>query len=142
MMRSNRSRVQRGFTLVEVLVALGVLALVMPALLLVLRQRADSVAYLRDQTMSQWVAANRLAELRLYGLDNDETSGLSEMAGRSWRWQVKRQDTGVDGFLRIDISVRIEHEDAALSSGTGEAALSNLTGFIRLGGASTLAPGG
>ena len=105
-----------GFTLVEVLVAVGVIALALPALLLVLRERADSTAYLRDQTFANWVAANRLAELRVARASGEDwtataNKGESELAGRRWRWSQELQPTGIDGFLRIDISVGEEDAD-------------------------------
>ena len=54
-----------GFTLVEVMVALAVVAVALPALLVTLSQQLDGLRYLEDRTHAQWVAANRLAELRL-----------------------------------------------------------------------------
>ena len=67
-LRSNRlsrpSR-NRAFTLVEVMVALAVVAIAVPALLLTLSQQIDGTRYLQDRIQAQWIAANRLAELRL-----------------------------------------------------------------------------
>ena len=59
------NRLERGFTLIEVMVALAVVAVALPALLMTLSQQLDSVRYLEDRSHAQWVAANRLAELRL-----------------------------------------------------------------------------
>ena len=67
-MRSNplsRASRCRAFTLVEVMVALAVVAVAVPALLLTLSQQLDGTRYLQDRTQAQWIAANRLAELRL-----------------------------------------------------------------------------
>ncbi len=55
----------RGFTLVEVMVALAIVAIALPAVLMALYQQVDDTAYLRDKTMAQMVAANKLAEMRL-----------------------------------------------------------------------------
>ena len=55
----------RGFTLVEVMVALAVVAVALPALLTTLYQQADDTAYLRDKALAHMVAANRLQETRL-----------------------------------------------------------------------------
>lgn len=117
-----RSKQARGFTLVEVLVAVGVIAIAMPALLLVLSERANSVGYLRDQTYAQWVAANRMAEIRLRGLVSEDNEGVAEMGGRRWNWSIERESTGIDGFVRVDITVGVEE-------GNGE--LAKLTGFLR-----------
>ena len=58
-------RTRAGFTLVEVMVALAVVAVALPALLLTLSQQLDGLRYLEDRRQAQWIAANRLAELRL-----------------------------------------------------------------------------
>jgi general secretion pathway protein I len=53
---------ERGFTLVEVMVALAVVAIALPALLVALSQHVDGTGYLRDKSLAQMVAANKLAE--------------------------------------------------------------------------------
>ena len=55
----------RGFTLVEVMVALAIVAIALPALLMALYQQIDDTAYLRDKTLAYMVAENKLAEIRL-----------------------------------------------------------------------------
>ena len=50
---------QVGFTLIEVMVALTVVAVTLPALLFLLSQQIDGTAYLRDRSVAQWVAADR-----------------------------------------------------------------------------------
>ena len=99
-----------GFTLVEVMVALVVVAIVLPALLLTLSQQLDGFRYLDDRAHAQWVAANRLAELRLVldakgTLQRGMTSGTESMAGRDWYWWSEGTETPVPGFYRYEIAV-------------------------------------
>ena len=99
-----------GFTLVEVMVALAVVAVALPALLVTLSQQLDGLRYLEDRTHAQWVAANRLAELRLVvgakgSLQTARVSGTEEMAGRSWYWWSEGVETEVPGFFRYEIVV-------------------------------------
>jgi prepilin-type N-terminal cleavage/methylation domain-containing protein len=54
-----------GFTLVEVLVALVVVALGLAALMVAVQGAARTSGYLRDKTLAQWIALNRIAEVRL-----------------------------------------------------------------------------
>ncbi len=64
-MRARARQSQRGFTLIEVLVALAIVAIGMAALLSALSSSADSASYLRDKTFAEWVALNRIEEVRL-----------------------------------------------------------------------------
>ena len=104
-----------GFTLVEVMVALAVVAVALPALLMSLYQQVDSTAYLRDKSMAHLVAANKLAELRILsrarqGLLQGRDSGVMEMADREWYWWLESQPTEVDQFYRLEIRVAIDEE--------------------------------
>lgn len=84
----------RGFTLVEVMVALAIVAIALPALLTALYQQADDTAYLRDKMLAQMVAANKLEEIRLAALAKQtlkagRESGRARMAEREWYWWVE-----------------------------------------------------
>ena len=111
--RSNRlSRPSRcrAFTLVEVMVALAVVAVAVPALLLTLSQQLDGTRYLQDRIQAQWIAANRLAELRLVAaakgtLQTGLITGSEEMAGRIWYWWSEGEATQVPGFFRYEVTV-------------------------------------
>ena len=111
--RSNRlSRPSRcrAFTLVEVMVALAVVAVAVPALLLTLSQQLDGTRYLQDRIQAQWIAANRLAELRLVAaakgtLQTGLITGSEEMAGRIWYWWSESEGTQVPGFFRYEVTV-------------------------------------
>ena len=107
-----------GFTLVEVMVALAVVVVALPALLVTLSQQLDGLRYLEDRTHAQWVAANRLAELRLVvgakgSLQTARVSGTEEMAGRSWYWWSEGVETEVPGFFRYEIVVSDQEDGEA-----------------------------
>lgn len=100
----------RGFTLVEVMVALAVVAIALPALLLALSQQVDATAYLRDKSLARMVAANKLVELRILsrasqGLPSGERSGVTTMAGREWYWWLNSKPTVSDNLLQFEIDV-------------------------------------
>jgi general secretion pathway protein I len=98
---------QRGFTLIEVLVALVIVALGMSALLETLGSAADTASYLRDKSFAQWIAFNQLATTRLSGtLPSDgTTNGELDYAGRHWRWRQVVSDLAFPGVFRIDVMV-------------------------------------
>jgi general secretion pathway protein I len=102
------ARPQRGFTLLEVLVALAIVTVGMAALLSALSSSADSATYLRDKTFAEWVALNRIEEVRLalQRPQKGKTNGEAELAGRKWKWQQEILETQVKGILRIDVSVK------------------------------------
>ena len=110
---------QSGFTLVEVMVALAVVALALPALLFALYQQVDGTGYLRDKSLAQMVASNKLVELRLLtavrsGLFSGVDSGVEELAGRPWHWRLDSSATGVQSFYRVEIAVRAGEEESGL----------------------------
>lgn len=97
----------RGFTLIEVLVALVIVAVGMAALLGTLTSAADSSIYLRDKTFAEWIALNRVSELRLGAKrpTKGKSGGEVEFAGRKWRYEQEVVETDVPGVLRIDVRV-------------------------------------
>jgi general secretion pathway protein I len=105
----------RGFTLVEVMVALAIVAIALPALLMALYQQIDDTAYLRDKTLAYMVAENKLAEIRLVigstrNLSAGKDSGLASMADRDWYWWVETKATEVEKFFRVDITVSLDEQ--------------------------------
>lgn len=110
------SSARHGFTLIEVMVALAVVAVALPALLFTLFQQIDGTEYLRDRTMANWVASNKLTELRLIVakeqiLSLTEASGEADMANRTWYWWMRSQATQVPNFYRIEIRVAADQAD-------------------------------
>jgi general secretion pathway protein I len=118
-----------GFTLIEVLVALAIVTFGMAALLSALSSSADSVAYLRDKMFAEWVALNRIEEVRLAlrRPTKGESEGEAEMAGRRWRWRQEVNETEIKGMMRIDVSVRPVDAPGGKDSGW-YATLSAMTG--------------
>jgi general secretion pathway protein I len=103
-----RSGRARAFTLIEVLVALAIVTVGMAALLGALSSSADSASYQRDKTFAEWVALNRLEEVRLalQRPTKGKTEGEAELAGRKWKWAQEVLETEVKGIMRVEVSVR------------------------------------
>lgn len=107
-----------GFTLVEVMVALAVVAIAVPALLFTLDQQIDGTAYLRDRSLAQIVASNRMSELRLALRGGQRRlqgslSGSETLASRDWYWQIRTTATQVPNFSRVEVLVRDRDDERA-----------------------------
>lgn len=134
MLRAERlAPYRRGFTLIEVLAALVIVALGMMGVIQAVTQTVGNSAYLRDKTLAHWVAMNRLTEIRLAAgpPDVDETSGEVDYAGQRWRWQVEVTQTQVQSMRRIDVRV-------GFAEAGDDATLATITGFF---GSALAAPG-
>jgi len=95
----------RGFTLLEVLIALAIVAMSVGALLGTVTSSASNVIYLKDKTLAEWVALNRLTEVRI---DKDmpskgARSGNSVMGGQRWEWKEEVIELPIKGMFRIEV---------------------------------------
>jgi general secretion pathway protein I len=116
----------RGFTLVEVLVALMVVAIGLAALMVAVSGTARTSGYLRDKTLAQWIALNRLSEVRLntskFGQNTD--TGELVFAGRTWHYDTRYFDTTIASMKRVVVRV---YEGNAKAKGNP---LAESTGFL------------
>ena len=110
----------RGFTLLEVLVALLLLALAMVALVRSAGQEAQALVQQREATLAQWIAANVIAETRLSRdlPDSGQRQGEQRYAGRDWRWQLDVAATDDPGVLRLEVRVHPRDGDVAMPAAT------------------------
>lgn len=114
------------------MVALAIVALAVPALLFTLNQQIDGTARIRDRSLAQMVATNRLEELRLAlrsgaGAIRGNLNGSEEFAGREWFWQIQTTNTEVPQYSRIELQIR-DREDAEIPLHTLVAFMSIDTG--------------
>jgi type II secretion system protein I len=87
----------RGFTLIEVMVALFILSLVLSSAVQMVHQYSDERLRIRERFFANQVAWNHLLERYQHSqkwsvsLDssNLKTKGVDEQAGQDWRWEMK-----------------------------------------------------
>jgi general secretion pathway protein I len=99
---------RRGFTLMEVLIALVIVTLAVSALLGTVTSSGSNVSYLRDKTIAEWVALNRLTEIRIAQQmpDKGRRIGETDMAGMHWQWEEEVTELPVKGMFRVEIRAR------------------------------------
>ena len=135
---SGNRRLGRGFTLIEVLVALMIVAMGLAALMTAVSGTARTSGYLRDKTLAQWMALNRLSEVRLnlnkFGQNTD--IGEINFANRTWHYDTRYFDTSIATMKRV--VVRVYAGDAKTKGNP----LAESTGFLGSAISSTSTPGG
>jgi general secretion pathway protein I len=110
-----------GFTLIEVMVALTIVAFSLTAVAASMSQMIDAASSMRDRTYASWIAQNKIAEMRLAGVlpDVSTTSGEVEYANATWAWRTVVSETGIENFRRIDVSVSHADSDYVIREVTG-----------------------
>ena len=104
-----------GFTLLEVMVALTIIALGMAAVIKTVASTTVNSAYLRDKTFAYWVAQNQMAELELTAAKPKIgfSDGNEKLAGVTWYWTRKIDGTEDPDTKRVEISVRMDKDKDA-----------------------------
>ena len=110
---SNTQQQQKAFTLLEVMIALAVLTIGLLTLEKVSSQNTIQTAYLKDKTLAQWVAINRVNEVKLLPVwpDIGTSSGSEDMARQTWQWRMKVSETPDKGMRKLEVDVKKENVD-------------------------------
>ena len=111
----------RGFTLLEVMVALIIVAFSLTALTASMNQMIDAANTLRERTFASWIAQNKITEMRLANVipDVSATSGEIEFGNTEWEWRAVVSETGIENFRRIDVAVSHYGADYVILTVTG-----------------------
>lgn len=118
---ANFRRSSRGFTLLEVMVALVIVGFALPAIMFSMGSMSSATSYARDLTIAHWVAENVVQEVYLTDrlqrlVPKGRQSGDTEMAGLIWDWQTEAEEQKglFQGSLRVWVRVFREGEDEPL----------------------------
>ena len=99
-----------GFTLIEVLIALSIIAIALTALIKAIAQNIENSRRIKEKTISHWVAMQGVAmiELGLLHPNNQDSTQDTTMLGEHWFWRAKVTATGLKSIQLITISVSTE----------------------------------
>ena len=106
---------EAGFTLLEVLVALAVLAVGAVSLLTATQTHITRISQIENRTVARWVADNRLAALRIGVRQPD----VVDMLGQRWDVVVTRIETQDPDLQRVDVAVALSSDNRNLFKLTG-----------------------
>lgn len=109
----NHSLSNRGFTLIETLVALAILAIALAAVLRATGMATNHAGDMRIRLLADWLAQNRIALHAAKGdwLAVGIQSGEETQAGVRLRWKEKVSSTPNPAFRRIEISITQPDDD-------------------------------
>lgn len=120
----------RGFTLIEILIALAVFAIVSASLLTSASRSITATTRLRDKTVAEWIAVNEINRLR-NNVRNDDSypsAGRSQaevrMADMDWLVETEVSDTDNRDVRRVtvDVARRVDRSE--------EQPVLSFTGFV------------
>ncbi|MFO9236802.1 GspI family T2SS minor pseudopilin variant LspI [Legionella pneumophila serogroup 1] len=103
-----KTKLVSGFTLIEVLLALTVIAIALTALLKATAQNIDNTHRIKEKTISHWIAMQGIAMIQLNLLrtsQSQESTQATTMLGQKWYWRAKISPTPIKRMQQITISV-------------------------------------
>lgn len=116
MKRGIQSR--KGFTLIEVLLALAVIAIALTAILKATSQNTLFTNRIKEKTIGHWVAMQAIASINLGQVTLDvgrESTGSIKMLGQKWYWRGLLTPTALKHVQQITIHVS-KSQDKGFSS--------------------------
>lgn len=98
----------KGFTLIEVLLALAIIAIALTALLKATAQNVANTQRIQEKAISHWVAMQGVSMVQLGLLipsASQEITKATTMLGQHWFFRVKSSATAIKSVQQITITV-------------------------------------
>ena len=96
-----------GFTLIEVLLALAIIAIALTALIKATAQTVTSTQLIKNKTISHWVAMEGVSMIQsgLISIPiNQEVTKVTTLLGEQWYWRAKLLPTPIKHMQQINIT--------------------------------------
>lgn len=109
---------QQGFTLVEVMVAMGILSTVIAGTLVLMSGQLRAAGDIERRMIAGIVAENLLADAVADPAQPvlETEAGIEEMGGTAWAWVLVTAETPIDGMVRITVDIREEEGEQVIRS--------------------------
>ena len=115
---------EKAFTLIEIMVALAIIALTMGAIIENTTASTRNALYLQEKTIATWIAMNQisLVRARREWTSVSNKKGEVEMANREWIWKMQILKTDDPNMRRLNVDVYLADNDTQ--------ALASMSGFL------------
>ena len=106
-------RINRGFSLIEVVVALFILSTSIIVLYNLILSTNVSIFNLQDHYLSKEVANNRIALIHSIERPslNSYRDGYMEMGGKTWEWQENFKEGDTKDFIQYEILIKLKDSE-------------------------------
>jgi len=105
---------QKGFTLIEVMVALAIIAIALASLIKASGSHTNSAGYLKTKTIAHYVAMNEITEMQINKAwpNIGELKKSTDMAGVEWFWtrSVEKLNDDNDFIRSLKFTVYLDED--------------------------------
>lgn len=115
---------QRGFTLIEMLIALVIVSIAFSAIILSVNENARTLLKLEEKVAANWVAEDVITRAQLGLLKG--ASGTQRMLNRQWRWETRTKSSGIDSVQELQVTIYNQRQIGVLTM-TGYLGVRNAT---------------
>ncbi|WP_246013873.1 type II secretion system minor pseudopilin GspI [Pseudidiomarina gelatinasegens] len=117
----------RGFTLVEVMFALGIFALAALAAVASTSQHLHNLNYMQDKSLAQYAASNALARISLNYPPKNNAKGTEIVGDKEWHWRSEVLETQTNDVFYVTVRV---YEQAPVSDSSDSGSMVTLSRYL------------
>lgn len=109
---SKPKKLENGFTLIEIIIALAIVSVAVVAIVDAMGKHTHTASELEKRILASWVASNYIAEIRHESKTDRVKSGsdseIVKMGGHRWRVKSKVKETEVERVYLVEVEVKDE----------------------------------